>query len=524
MGRDDRHAAAEVPVFDADEAPRARARGPRGAVVGGRRPGRARSVGIAVAALVVLTAGVAIGGILEGAAPSPSASAPATPEGSAVAATCTTATTTVPSFVLVPEGSTTPGRAMLLGLSHGRDVDSPSRGWLVPGGHGAEGALAVGSGTDLELLAQRTACLRYVLAEYASATLGRDPRPDDIRLLLDRGIEPGRQVELGTLPDGDWVVRAVAYFEIGIRGPEGLVYGERFFRVRVGAGPFPTAPPTERPDPTPRVTPAVPCAGAPTDGDAIRVVLRTSSLEPVEGLPEGSEPPEVSVALGEDVELSIVGDACAIAWRIQAVLVESEDGLSVEGLTNPAVDPAYASQNRWRVELPAGDLRLVAELTFEAGIRVTRTWNVVGRGFDVPDVFLVGTDGTRVVALPGCGLYFELANGYQAGDDCGVIEFPDGLEVLSVPAWSFVSIEVPGWTLMSWNGQCGTVGTDGSGSTTFDSGGCGLGGFSVEPGEAPPGPARFLARPGPQALQIYIHATLDGDTFSVPMYAYVTGR
>ena len=70
MGRGMDREATEMPVFDADASlPGVR---PVRRAVGGGRGGSARGIGVAVAALVLLTSGVVVGGMLED--PGPTAS------------------------------------------------------------------------------------------------------------------------------------------------------------------------------------------------------------------------------------------------------------------------------------------------------------------------------------------------------------------------------------------------------------------------------------------------------------------
>jgi hypothetical protein len=240
------------------------------------------------------------------------------------------------------------------------------------------------------------------------------------------------------------------------------------------------------------------------------------------GAPVGSDPPVVSVGVGDPLEIAVVGDACATSWDIRLLLDERVD--ETEHQDNPLEDPAFAAQNRWRMRVVVAEYRLVAELRF-GSLELVRHWLVAGNPFVVPDAMLFGTDGSRVFALPGCGTMLQLANGYSAGDNCGSIGYPAGLEALHVPAWSVVTFEIPGWSIDSWYGSCGRIDTDGGGYESFNPvNGCYLGGYGVTDGAEPPGPARFLARPGDQVVQLYVSATRDGDTFQVPLFAVVTGE
>jgi hypothetical protein len=86
-----------------------------------------------------------------------------------------------------------------------------------------------------------------------------------------------------------------------------------------------------------------------------------------------------------------------------------------------------------------------------------------------------------------------------------------------------IRVDVPGWTLSSWNGQCGRVVPDGGGGNYFEWE-CSLGGFYLEPGQEAPGPAEFLARPGDRLIQITIQADSDVGSYNVQQYLRVAGE
>lgn len=288
------------------------------------------------------------------------------------------------------------------------------------------------------------------------------------------------------------------------------------------ATPRPT--PSPIPLPTPAVTPAVACGPVPSGAGDVGVVLSAPGVEPVAGAPEGAWAPAVSVGLGDAADLAVVGDACSISWQV-TLLSAAGEPVDGETVANPGDDPAYAAQNRWVVRVPVGDHRLVATLRFGPGIEVVREWRVTGLGFTVPDTFLVDADGTRVPALPGCGLSISLANGFVTADSCGSVGYPEGLRALRVPAWSRVALEIPGWSIVSWNGTCGRIETDQFGAQSFMIvEGCSLGGYVAGSYATPPAPAEFLARPGERVVRLEVGASRNGDTFSVPMYALVSGE
>jgi hypothetical protein len=334
---------------------------------------------------------------------------------------------------------------------------------------------------------------------------------------------------LGTLPDGEWVIQVTVSFETNVRGSAGQLIRESYFRVRVGPGPFrtPGPSPTIVEDPTPAVTSGVACGPTPASEADVSLTLSAPGSDAVVGVPDGASPGIVSVDPGDEAEFAVEGDACATSWSftISSVLgTDRGEPDRIGELDNPTDDPRYAAQNRWRVPVPVGTFDLVARLRFGPSVEAVRLWRLVGRGFTVPEAFLVGADGSRVLVLPGCGLSVTLANGYSTADTCGSMGYPDGLEVLHVPAWSPVVVEIPGWAITSWSGACGRV-SAAEGSEYFEAvNGCNLGNFAVAPGASPPAPVRFLARSGEHSVQLGITASRDEDTFSVPLYAVVDGE
>lgn len=525
MGRSAGREETDLPVFDADAALSDRPAG-GGAPNPGRRPHRARGIGVAVAAIALLTAGIAVGGALE--TPNQSGSPAASGSPDATSATCfPVPTDRVPAFLLAVAEDPEPGTAGQVGYTRRPGDETPGISWVVPAAP-AFAAVVARTGNVLEVRAAPGACVRYVQSEYADAALDRVPGPSERRpLFTGRIVSPTPTPTLGSLPDGDWVVRVMAYFETGLAGPDGLVISEAFFRVRVGNGPFatPRTSPGPTPEPTPAVTPALPCGPSPAPAAAMDLLLAAPGVEGVAGAPAGTTPPQVSVGPGESASLTVPGAACATSWDIRLLRDGSTEPESLDVLNNPGEDPGHAAQNRWIIMVPVGDFRLVASLKFGADSTVVREWRLQGRPFVVPKTVLTGPDGTEVEARAGCGLSISLANGYSASDSCGSIGFPDGLAVLRVPAWSRVVLEVSGWTIAAWNGSCGRVVADAFNPELFEQlNGCSLGGYRVADNEAPPSPAQFLARPGEQVLALYVRATRGGDAFDATMYALVTGE
>lgn len=518
MGRGPDRDEAELLVFDADAPPTRPAQAGRPGTPGGRRRS-SRGIGIAVAALVVLTGGVVIGGILE--SPGPDGN----PRSDDPPSCIPTGLDSVPTFRVGVDGSPLFISGQL-GSNHvpatqGEDNHT----WRVPAPGAAAQTPSITTSDVLEARVDGGRCIRYLVAERAWARL-TNPGARDRTPMVDGVIAPASySPALGTLPEGDWVIRVTAFFETGVGDVGGLVTGERYFRVRVGDGPFSSGPPppTKAPRPSPGVTPALPCGVPPTAAEGVRIDLTAPGSGPVAGAAEGGDLPVVNVGLGDQIELAIADDACALSWSLTILDLETGDTVQAETVLNPNDLPEVAHQNRWPILVPNGAHDLVATFHFGPGIDVVRFWRVVGLSFDIPTTSVTAEDGSTVNAVPICGLSVELANGYSAGDDCGGFEVPQDLPVLRVPAWSRIVVEVPGWTITSWNGQCGRTPSDGGGGTSFEYL-CSLGGYYVEDGLAPPGPAQFIARPGDQAVQVFVSATNETGRFSVPMMLRVVGE
>ncbi|HEX4897538.1 MAG TPA: hypothetical protein VFV53_04185, partial [Candidatus Limnocylindrales bacterium] len=399
-----------------------------------------------------------------------------------------------------------------------------SKAWRVPSPGPEEQVPAFTPADVLKLHVDGNRCIRYVVAERAPATLAQ-PSTRDRQSLVDASVGPsGNAPALGTVPNGDWVIQVTAYFETGIEGDGGLVIGQRYFRIRVGDGPFPTVrPATPRPTTGPEFTPAVACGPTPADADQVRVDLIAPGQDGVPGVAEAIDLPHLNVHLGEQLEMVIRGDACALSWTI--TVFDAETGVLVarESVVNADDLPSTASQNRWLFDIPVGDHDVVAALHFGPELDVVRLWRVTGEGFDVPALVLTAEDGSSVTGVGEYCLGVNLANGYSAGGDCGPIDMPESIPTLQADAWSVIRVEVPGWTLSSWYGQCGRVVPDG-GFGTFFEWECSLGGFYVEPGQEAPGPAEFLARPGDRLVQINIEAVSDVGRYNVQQFVRVVGE
>ena len=513
MGRGPDRDEAELLVFDADAPPTRPVRATRPANPG-RRRGSSRGVGIAVAALVLLTAGVAAGSFFEPPVPDP------------LPADCVlTDLDEAPGFTVGIDASPLRigGTVGYTRLPSGGQGDEGT--WKVPGLAAPGRAPEVSTGDDLTIRVDGDRCIRFLVAERAPASVS-DPDAGDVRPLVDAAVTPSSpSPTLGSLPNGDWVLRVTAYFETGLGGSEGLVIGQRFFRVQVGDGPFPTVRPrpTPNPDPTPGPTPEIACGEAPTDATAVRLDLGGPGSDAVAGVPEGVDLPVLEVPLGEELEIGTAGDACALSWTISIFETDTGTPIEVMSVLNPSDDPAFASANRWPLDIPVGNYDVVAALHMGPGLDLVRFWRVNREAFTVPDVVLTGTDGVSVEAVPTCGLSVNLHNGYSRSEECGLLVVPDDLPELRVPAWSRVELEIPGWSLNSWNGSCGQLEADGAGGNYFAQE-CTLGGFYSEAGLETMGPAQFLARPGSQLVQVYVDAASDEGSFSVALFVRVVGE
>jgi hypothetical protein len=526
QGRDEE----EIPFFDAGQ-PASDSHTYDESSTPARQPGRGRGVGVAVAVMALLATGIVVGGILEPPAltESPSPTGPNASAPAAAPACVPVGTSAVPAVALRAVG-TQVGFGGVVGYTHRPGAETPSEGWQVPVADPRRGVPEIASGMALEAFGPPGTCFRSVFSEFADATLGHVPRRAERRPLLSGHLEPPRaNPGLGTLPDGDWAVHVTAYFETGVRGP--AVIGEFYFRVRVGTGPLPT--PT--PEPTPAVTPEVACGPVPATPDDVELVITLPGSEGVAGVPDGTAAPTLSIPVGEFAELSVGGDACARSWDIGALRAGTGERIYAEAVGNRNDDPGFVSQNRWRIRPEVGSYDLVASLHFGPGLDVVRAWRIIGGGFTVPDTFLVAANGSRVRALPGCGLSFTLASGYSAAEPCnstGFFQEPAGvardeLPLLRAPAWSRVALEIPGWTITSWYGACGQIEADPSGIEFFNvphGTECALGSYSVSDTEAPPAPAQFLVRPGEFVMELRMHATGSAGAYDIKMYARVAGR
>ena len=518
----------DLPVFDALEPGDFTGVGPRRpARRGGLGP--ARGAGIAAGALVLLVGAIAVGGLSLAPEPTAAGDEAALPSGATTeGGPCTRPQEgQFPAVTLAVRGTSDAVEELFVsGYGFGRQTQAPGwpvAGWPVPP---TSRALVARPTDSLALSASRDTCFRHVSVEYtATRTLNEHPAiasGGGISWFRDSLVPSARTLILGGLPDGDWVVRVTAHFDSFETEPAGELVTVTYFRILSGKGPFVTAP-TLSPDPTPLISPTVPCATlAPTPDIGASLVVGSSAPVPG-GANDGADPPEVHARLGDPIRVIVDGDVCAVRWSIGLVNDETGEEISVDRFDRPNDDPAYAAQNRWDIST-FGRQVLTADLHFPGGIEVVRSWRVTIDPFVVPALFLVGPNGARFEATAGCGLYVRFSNGYEAADECGSIGYAPGPEALMVRAYRAIHIDLPGWQIINWNAACGRVTT--VDTSQFDSpDGCRLGGGSADDGGPLADPPAFLLPPGDTVVQLGISA-IDGagNQFSVSYYAHVIAR
>jgi hypothetical protein len=526
----------DLPVFDALEPADA------GNLAGGqpgdrRRLGPAHGVAIAAAVLVVLIGGIVLGNRPADRAPSVAPTGPAA-AARAGAATATPSVEPTPdtSPCQPPPGGQYPTLALAVrgspatvdakfgyGYRPGSETEVP--GFRPPN---IADALIVRPFERLVVSAAAGVCLGSLAIDYVGTGEPLDTEPVHLR---DGAFEvPVHAVTLNGLPTGDWILRANARFETpeDVRGGELVTIS--FFRVVSGDFPAVTDAPPVGPSGTPAATPTVPCgSGQPAPDLAVVAIAGGRSSVPgaVDLVPVPpdvpTEVPVVDVPVGDPVLIVTGGELCAVSWDIRLLDPVTGDGGTAYQQANPNDDPLYAAQNRWQIVIQ-GDQILVARIHFAGGPDIVRAWRLVSKPFAVPAAFLVGLDGARFEATPGCGLSLALANGYAAADACSSIGYAPGPEALTVTAFSPIGFEIPGWDLQSWSAECGIVA--GGANETFEAPtGCGLGGGASAGGLSLRDPVLFLLPPGDTVVQIAVIATApNGDRYSDIYYAHVVAR
>ncbi len=519
----------DLPVFDALEPGDFTGVGPRRPVRRGGL-GPARGAGIAAAALVLLIGAIAVGGL--SLAPEPTASGDGTPRQSANATieggSCSRPEEgQFPALTLAVRGQGDEvGELFVSGYGFGRQTQAPGwprASWPIPP---LSRALAARPTDSIGLSAGNGVCLRHASVDYtATGTIPSDDaisRGPGISWFLDSFEPSARTLILGGLPDGDWVVRVTAHFDTFASEPADELVTVTYFRILSGKGPFVTAP-TLAPDPTPFISPAVPCATLAPPPD-LGVSLVVGSDAPVPGAPTGeAEPPDVHARLGDPIRVIVDGDVCAVRWNIGLVDDETGEEISVDRFDRPNDDPGYAAQNRWDIST-YGQQVLTADLHVPGGIDIVRSWRVIIDPFVVPTLFLVGPNGARFEATAGCGLYLLLSNGHESSDQCGSLGYTPGPEALLVRAYRAIHLDLHGWQIVGWHVSCGQV-TEANPEQFDVPDNCNLGGGYSDLGAQLKDPPAFLLPPRDTVVQISIDA-IDGagNRYGVAYYAHVVAR
>ncbi|MBI2763344.1 MAG: hypothetical protein HYX54_06290 [Chloroflexi bacterium] len=367
--------------------------------------------------------------------------------------------------------------------------------------------------TSIQLIADQDACMRYVITEYVPGAPGLTvPFPIAFRTL---NVNPPRSiVPLGMLPVGDWIVRVVVYFSTGTVGQDGT-FVERFFRVANSE--------TAVPIPTPVASPRVPCAAPPAGGVAPTLALSVPTGDPVAGTPGLVVPPVTPVRLGDLIEIRVAGDACAIGWVIGATQPNVNNQYELEREDNPGNNPFLFVQNRWRLhDLPTGLLFVSATIRFSADASVTSRWLLDVRGLDVPGARILAPNRAVTAVRTACGASWSFEDATGGYEYCAAEPLPSSLPTLTVAPETPLRVEVPGWTIIGWNGVCGRSDELNSPDVPFLAvDGCDLGGRYPADASASPVRAVFLPRASGPLVRIWLIATRGGETVSWAVYVRI---
>lgn len=286
-------------------------------------------------------------------------------------------------------------------------------------------------------------------------------------------------------------------------------------------GPTPPLGPTSLLGPTPLLGPAVPCGTLVPTPD-LGVFIIAGSGPSVAGSAGKATPPEVHARFDQEVRIFVDGEACAVGWKIG--LIDTQTGIDTTVDSSPADPSAYAVQNRWSVRTQGRHV-LWATLRFANGVEIIRNWIVTVDPFTPPTLYLIGPDGTRFAATPGCGLAVILSSGSQPAEPCRSIGYALTASSLRVPSFTVIGIAIPGWQIARWAATCGRLSADGS---TFETpGGCDLGGATSDSSSptAVPDPPAFVLPPGDTVVRINVVAIgATGTRISLPYYAHVVAR
>ena len=355
-------------------------------------------VTVAAVAITVVAAGVGLGG--RGPLPDPSArvSSPSPSGSDSTAAPTRRPGTTpgptpmnasgcipvdpadLPRFRLT---STNPAGAAVSGLDGPPDwalATPQTSAWPVPN---ATSALVLESSAAIVIVPDDDACIRYAVAEYLAVNdIGGVPTP--LGLGEINVFPPAREVVLGNVPIGDWLVRVVTYFSTGVAGNEDKAVVERFFRVTTDVNP----------EVTPQITPAAPCV-TPEPGASVGLSLQLGDGEPVPGVDlvtyEGDITKNGALVEGsatDPIILIVDGDACATSWSVQ--WLDGGGGTMFEVVqANRTENPYLVSQNRM-VLTPEqdifGHIALSATVQLGLGRSVRAAWELERSGPPLPHI------------------------------------------------------------------------------------------------------------------------------------------
>ena len=486
----------------------------------GPRLGPGKGAGIAAAALALLVIAIAAGGL--SLAPEPTTTPSDTPGASLGAIGSADVSCQAPrqgQFPPVTMSSTDSRRVVdgLFAFGSGLGSTEGERGWKVPT-LAAAARPAVGS--RLEFRAGQQTCFHHLLIEYISTSTVPDGA---VKVLLDAPASQTRTVGIELLPEGDWVVLVTAEFDNVRPAPTAGVVTVTVFRVIVGNVPVVTDPAptgiTVRPD----RTPAVPCGIAIPTAD-LGVALAVSNGPITPGSPSGGDlAADAFIRPGDRLQIIIDGEACATGWNLTQLLVDQSEAFPFDSYSNTTDDPSIGAQNRWTVPAALSDSILTANLHFPGGLEISRYWRIIVDRFVPPPLFLVGADGTRFEASPGCTIDVNLSNGYTYDEGCPTAGYVADPDALHVAALAVIHLDMPGWFMTRWWAGCGRMSVDGLNFESPD--GCSLGGGGSEDAAVVLQPPAFFLRKGDQIVQIGLAAIDDaGNSFNTTYYAHVIAR
>jgi hypothetical protein len=327
------------------------------------------------------------------------------------------------------------------------------------------------------------------VSRTAGRSASRDPRSADDRLGAGASwsrlpeleeLPPQRVVPLGSARLGRSGILAVAVM-IGLLAVGFGLFGGRPSAIpaaTLGAVPTPSTGSSSLvlgPGASPVVTPWVECGPAPSGPPDVllevggETVLGT--LESYSG-PDGAAPPSsaldpspaqarVDVPSDAITDLWIVGASCANQWTIE-LLGDDPSLFNTVGVlgsvTNLALEPAYAAQNRFPLSLaPYGGNDLTLSATLESrAFSILVTWPIRVLPMDGPVGFLHAGNGTGASATEGCDVVMQLGNGWenQSGDcDASMPEKP--IDWLTVAPSDPLEFALEGWDITGSALACG---------------------------------------------------------------------